>query len=831
MNILLYGDVYKSYLAISNRCYDFAIITMRHTHQQQTHRDGCDISCCGNFVTTSTITHVSKKCRQRHDIAHDIIIFVLISNCIKPLTSIIPILLPVESFTPNHWIRRHDSTIPIKLSIINNNPKSRLNNKYYRKNGNHRHDQKIDVSKLFQNKCDEKVYETNKLLGLDSRHLISAAESLLRKDKEYRINVSNDKQNVTGSKICDDQIVETETTTPSSRRMMFGNMLISAGSIVGAGINPSSTQAVVSGDMLSESSKLIWQVTPINKRTGVTVYDAEQTGYSVSFVTYLSRFLLCFDRDCQKWWYNRAGDIRRTATAAEVDEARYKQFAAFSASVEVGLQEYCGPDGPATFLNALVQRYCPSIEEIQRVRVALGKSPLTDTEILKKEREIKESRRQIVLLFALMDNNQPVKQLKQQLAAIDNARIVRAEVLQRGSGYAPGYGSPEVRFPKPDAIVTADDETEYQRATGRAILTPNGKILRIDIVNRGFGYSKPPEVTVSSPATIRFQDRESLSNFAEAKDTTATAQAFLFRSGPNKGRIERIQLINPGDGYSANEIIRVRISAPELSRQEGGETATAAAVLEYEVSDIQIIKNGTGYAADAPIDIYVEPPPVTARINMNDPLIVSRVLSGRSGLNEWLPAMDSRLKVQQLSEKNEQSSSLFDKISFAAGKGGQNGCVGRECYDSPVKAVGYPRTENNRGGIFDYQADITDDASWSNFFSVKRLNDLLQATIQQQIQQPLASGNSGSRTNTSSSFVSGSSSTGDVPLRLNLGVGGETSSSSQLLQLLPAGIGLQFDPKKKQYVLAVDPDYSDGKPRWMKYATTQRIDPDFGPRG
>ena len=47
---------------------------------------------------------------------------------------------------------------------------------------------------------------------------------------------------------------------------------------------------------------LAWKSTPVNKRTGVTVFDAENAGYNIRFVTYLSRFLLVFDNDCQKWW-------------------------------------------------------------------------------------------------------------------------------------------------------------------------------------------------------------------------------------------------------------------------------------------------------------------------------------------------------------------------------------------------------------------------------------------------------------------------------------------------------------------------------------------------
>ena len=67
--------------------------------------------------------------------------------------------------------------------------------------------------------------------------------------------------------------------------------------------------ASASSSLLSACSAaatdLPWQTTPVNKRTGVTVFDAERAGYKVNFVTYLSRFLLTFDANCQRWWYER----------------------------------------------------------------------------------------------------------------------------------------------------------------------------------------------------------------------------------------------------------------------------------------------------------------------------------------------------------------------------------------------------------------------------------------------------------------------------------------------------------------------------------------------
>jgi hypothetical protein len=606
----------------------------------------------------------------------------------------------------------------------------------------------------------------------------------------------------------------TTATIATTRRLLFGSALMGLGTalgVVGVGsrsrtipaelswvanaavVSTPDTAAATaaSGSTIASSdrtSRLQWQVTPVNKRTGVTVFDAERAGYKVNFVTYLSRFLLTFDPDCQRWWYNRASDIPRTATEAQVTAYRNAQFGAFSASVEVGLQEYRGPDGPQKLLNSLVKRYCPDPETVQAEREAKGLPPLEPAARARQERECKEARRQICLLFGLMEQNQPVQALTQQLAAIDNGSIARIAIEDRGSGYAPGYGSPEVRFPPPEA------GAGYVTATGRAVLSPNGKLLRIDVVNRGLGYQKPPEVFVSPPAAIRFGD--STSGFAEA----AEAQAFIFRSGPNKGRIERVQLISPGAGYTSREIIRIRVSPPDLPIQQGGVTATATAVLEYEVSDIQIVNNGTGYAVEKPIRVYVEPPPLTARVNMNDPMMARIIAPDEPLPATSIPSPELRKKMPNPNDPN----SVTFRANYEAGKGGGGGCIGRACYDRPVVAVAYPTAENKN--IFNTFRKSEDDSLKARA-TVLEGTDLVAATLPPQ-------------------RIVSAASAGELPEPINFVSGGP----SELLSLLPAGVGLEFNALYNRYELAVDPYYQDATPLWMKNSA-RKIDPDFGPRG
>ena len=154
---------------------------------------------------------------------------------------------------------------------------------------------------------------------------------------------------------------------------------------------------------------------------------------------------------------------------------RLKQFGSFSASVEVGLQEYEDVDGPKRLMASLLDRYGKDIEEIKIVREQTGLSPYKAYKEERIKGEIKEARRQIALLFGLLQTYQPVGEITKLLAAIDNACIQRIQIIEHGGGYAPGYGAPVVTFANPVA------GEGYEPTTGRAPLRPNGHILRIDL--------------------------------------------------------------------------------------------------------------------------------------------------------------------------------------------------------------------------------------------------------------------------------------------------------------------------------------------------------------
>ena len=521
----------------------------------------------------------------------------------------------------------------------------------------------------------------------------------------------------------------------NSRRLFFASTLMAS--------------SLALGSEAAKADGLAWTASPVNKRSGITVFKAEET-YNINFITYLSRFLISFDAECQRWWYARAGDIPRTSSLEQVDMLRLKQFGAFSASVEIGLQEYEGKDGPRRLMLSLLNRYCQDIEDIKKSREERGLPPFKSGEEDKLRREIKEARRQIALLFGLLKTYQPVEEITRTLAAIDNAGIQSVTIKDHGGGYAPGYGVPAVTFPQPEA------GDEYERATGRATLRPNGRILRIDVKKRGLGYKSAPTVNISAPLAEAIG-----SPFASA----ATAKAFIFKDGINKGRIERIQIISPGSGYTENEPIVIELSSPETPKSKGGESAIVQPILEYEVGEINIVNPGNGYASEKPIAIEVDPPPLTARVNMNDPMI-AEVLSLTSG---------KPLKMNDIFNPTSLNSKTWKEAQKA------NGCIARACYDEPVVAVAYPTAQKYSYSSF--RKDL--DANVQNVeeaVSTRGVNSLKKKAI------------------------SGSSSgeEGSIPQVAFWSTG--SASSTQLLALLPTGIGLEFNDDLQRYELLASPN-------------------------
>eukprot|EP00546_Thalassionema_frauenfeldii_P003073 CAMPEP_0178933426 /NCGR_PEP_ID=MMETSP0786-20121207/23256_1 /TAXON_ID=186022 /ORGANISM="Thalassionema frauenfeldii, Strain CCMP 1798" /LENGTH=176 /DNA_ID=CAMNT_0020611007 /DNA_START=196 /DNA_END=726 /DNA_ORIENTATION=+ len=119
---------------------------------------------------------------------------------------------------------------------------------------------------------------------------------------------------------------------PPDERMVLASSLMSGGVLLTQ--QGDISMAFESRDMNNNNVQLKWVKSPINpKRSNFQMTDAEKI-YSVSFVTYLSRFLLSFDPNAQQWWRDRAKEIPKSASEDEIFALREKQFAQFAASVE-----------------------------------------------------------------------------------------------------------------------------------------------------------------------------------------------------------------------------------------------------------------------------------------------------------------------------------------------------------------------------------------------------------------------------------------------------------------------------------------------------------------
>ena len=370
------------------------------------------------------------------------------------------------------------------------------------------------------------------------------------------------------------------------------------------------------------TEKTNYQQSPINKRSGRTLTEPEST-YPLSFITYLSRFLLVFDDECTNWWYKQAQAIPAKSSKEDVEKIRLSQFGQFAASVEVGLIDFEGQDGVNNLIASLVKRYGPSSligSSSSNSESGVGDGDSSSKETKAKEttaveaterevRKSKEALRQIALLFSIMKEYQPVDTITQILAADDDARIDTIEIVDGGAGYPPPFDSdnttdtpaaPKVTFPEPPTMGT---DFSSSVAKGVAIMKETGKILRIEITNSGSGYINAPTVDISCP---------------EGNNLQAIGRAYLGKK-KLKGSVDRIELINPGMGYSSSSSsssssqqlgdITVTISPPESN---DGVTATARPILEYEVSDIQILDKGRGYAAEKAIVLDIDPPPGAA---------------------------------------------------------------------------------------------------------------------------------------------------------------------------------------------------------------------------
>jgi len=384
----------------------------------------------------------------------------------------------------------------------------------------------------------------------------------------------------------DDESIQQESCI-QRRQFLLASTLLAAQLSVAA----SPSNALTSNALPALNEKVNYQQSPINKRYGVTISEAERI-YPLSFITYLSRFLIVFDDECQQWWYTQAQAIPLGASQEVVEKVRLRQFGQFAASVEVGLIDFEKEEeeGVSKLIDSLAKRYGPSSLDSSN-----SENPPLERDVLRS----KEALRQIALLFSLLEEYQPVDYITQILAADDNAKIDKIIMMDGGCGYPPpAYTTPEVKFPEPPTSGTAFGGSI---AKGKAIMKENGRLLKVELTQGGRGYLNVPSVEISSPP-------DDDGGATEGKRIQATAQAYLGKK-KLKGSVERIEILDPGLGYNSLNDITITVSPPE---GEDGVAATAKVILEYEITGIDVVESGSGYAAEQAVNIVIDPPPGAA---------------------------------------------------------------------------------------------------------------------------------------------------------------------------------------------------------------------------
>ena len=383
--------------------------------------------------------------------------------------------------------------------------------------------------------------------------------------------------------------VAAATKGKSSRRIFFASSLVGAGLWLGDG----RPEAALAKTTIPSNNdvQFLWQKDPVNpKRSNFKVTDAEKR-YNVSFVTYLSRFLLSFDPNAQQWWIDRAKEIPKSTSKKEIFNIREEQFARFAASVEVSLQEddFVGKDGPRRLLQNLLNQFGMPNEA---ATTSTGSDTATVAIIpaggdpAKFTRETKEARRQIDLLFGLLKDSQPTKEITMLLASIDNGSIdsVVLNDDSRSTGLLRGFSpedTPVVEFPQPQA------GSGYNRATGKARLKPTGQLLRIEIINGGEGYTKTPDISKVLPEVL------------------VGGEAAIVDIKIANGALKSIKFVNNGFGYNQDSVVEVKLKPPPES---GGKAATIQIIPEMEISKIELDEVGCGYAVEKPIKVTLVPP-------------------------------------------------------------------------------------------------------------------------------------------------------------------------------------------------------------------------------
>jgi len=373
------------------------------------------------------------------------------------------------------------------------------------------------------------------------------------------------------------------------------------------------------------------QAQPARLQPGQTV----QTVYEARFIAYLTRFLLTFDPPSHAWWIKQGFQDSWEQELKEADRSMEEaKFAEFAESVEVGLADYfTGPYGSYASVSAAkagisaaatakaarasedkpfwdVFDSTPKKKKSESDVLQMSKQGILNLYALLKARYTSvAAKRQMAILFSLISSPklQPVNEIRSLLGEADNATITKiafdrpASVMdetksrtssRRGGGYSID-APPKINIDPPPAL--------GDRFPGPVVvpkMRPTSRILRINVIDGGAGYTTPPVVSVRQSGFPRLCE----------------ACAILDR----EGHVESILVLDPGYGYGlrGKRLPEVIIEPPERDRkrQDGKRSphysrpAKAVAELEYEIIGIDLLDGGNGYSGSEQPSISIAPP-------------------------------------------------------------------------------------------------------------------------------------------------------------------------------------------------------------------------------
>jgi len=382
-----------------------------------------------------------------------------------------------------------------------------------------------------------------------------------------------------------------------------------------------------------------------------------QNVYETRFVAYLSRFLINYDEAANSFWKTSTADVTKSTSDlkfAEFSESveigladyfvgpygSYSSLGAMKAGINAKYQAKSkrydddnknnnsnksgrhegnnNNEGKNILGKLALSRKEKKLEKIRKEtedreraekRDKVAKQGVLNLYTLLKARYTSRSaKRQLAILFSFISNPaiQPTAEIRSLLGEMDNASITDIELTKlfarnvftsrsssrRGGGYS--YSEPPiVSIECPPALGSA-----YKCAKLNPIMERTSRILRINLLDGGEGYTKPPDIYIPMGS-------------GGSSSRQCVAQAIIDR----KGHIESVVVLDPGYGYGQSRTGTppdIIIKPPDSKGTEGNKNsqvplrqATAEAELEYAISEIEVIEGGNGYVATDPPKVFI----------------------------------------------------------------------------------------------------------------------------------------------------------------------------------------------------------------------------------